>query len=109
MEVVPVVNITQKAAVKFLQIIIYRFSVPRRVVTDNGTQFKGAKFARCCADFDIQHQPSSAAHPQTNGQVERTNGLILYGMKTRMFHNLEVRGRSLHKELPSVLWPFGPM
>jgi hypothetical protein len=37
MEVVPVVNITQEAAVKFLQNIIYRFSVPRRVVTDNGT------------------------------------------------------------------------
>jgi hypothetical protein len=25
-------------------------------------------------------------------------------MKTRMFHNLEVRDRNWHKELPSVLW-----
>jgi hypothetical protein len=25
-------------------------------------------------------------------------------MKTRMFHNLEARGRNWHKELPSVLW-----
>jgi hypothetical protein len=25
-------------------------------------------------------------------------------MKTRLFHNLEVRGRNWHKELPSVLW-----
>jgi hypothetical protein len=31
----------QEAAVKFLQSIIYRFGVPRRVLTDNGTQFKG--------------------------------------------------------------------
>jgi transposase InsO family protein len=37
----PVVNITQDVAVKFL--------------TDNGTQFKGAKFVRCCTDFDINH------------------------------------------------------
>jgi hypothetical protein len=44
MKVMPVANITQKAAVKFLHIIIYRFSIPRRVLTDNGTQFKGAKF-----------------------------------------------------------------
>jgi hypothetical protein len=39
-----------------------------------------------------------------NGQVERTNRLILQGMKTRMFHNLESRGINWHKELPSVLW-----
>jgi hypothetical protein len=40
MEAMPVVNITQEAAVKFLQSIIYRFNVPRRVLTDNETQFK---------------------------------------------------------------------
>jgi transposase InsO family protein len=73
-------------------------------VTDNGTQFKKAKFVRCCVDFGIHHQLSLAVHPQTNGQVERANKLILYGMKTRMFHDLEARGRNWHKELPSVLW-----
>jgi transposase InsO family protein len=104
MEDTPVVNITQEAAVKFLQSIIYRFGVPKRVLTDNGTQFKGAKFSKCCADFGIDHQPSSAAHPQINGQVERTNGLLLQGMKIRMIQDLEARGRNSHKELPSVLW-----
>jgi hypothetical protein len=39
-----------------------------------------------------------------NGQVERANGLILQGMKIRMFHDLEARGKNWHKELPSVLW-----
>jgi transposase InsO family protein len=62
MEVTPVVNIKQEAAVKFLKNIIYRFGVSKRVLTDNGTQFKGDKFLRCCADFGIHHQPSSAAH-----------------------------------------------
>jgi hypothetical protein len=37
MEVMPAVNITQEATVKFLQSIIYRFGVPRRILTDNGT------------------------------------------------------------------------
>jgi hypothetical protein len=41
---------------------------------------------------------------QTNGQVERTNGLILQEIKTRMFHDLEARGRNWYKELLSVLW-----
>jgi transposase InsO family protein len=78
--------------------------VPGRVLIDNGTQFKGAKFVRCCADFGIQHQPSSTTHPQTNGQVERANGLIVQGMKTKTFHDLKARDRNWHKELPSVLW-----
>jgi hypothetical protein len=104
MEATPVVNITQEVVVKFLQSIIYRFDVPKRVLTDNGTQFKGAKFSKYCADFGIDHQPSSAAHPQTNGQVEHTNELILQGIKIRMFQDLEARGRNWHKELLSVLW-----
>jgi hypothetical protein len=39
-----------------------------------------------------------------NGQVERANRLILQGMKARMFHDLEAKGRNWHKELPSILW-----
>jgi hypothetical protein len=103
MEAMPVANITQEATVKFLQSIIYRFGVPKSVLTDNKTQFKGEKFVRCCADFGIHHQPSSVAYPQMNGQVERANELILQGMKRRMFCELKARGQNWHKELSSVL------
>jgi hypothetical protein len=58
----PVVNIAQEAADKFLPSIIFRFSVPRWVLIDNSTQFKGTKFTWCCADFDINHQ-ESLSHP----------------------------------------------
>jgi hypothetical protein len=102
MEVMPVVNITQEAAVRFLQCIIYRFGVPKWVLTDNRTQFRGAKFARCCLNFGIHHQALSVVHPQIEGQVKHANGLILHG-KTIMFHDLEARGRNWHKELPLVL------
>jgi hypothetical protein len=63
MEAMSVVNITQEAVVKFLYSIIYRFNVPRWALTDNGTQFEGVKFVRCCTDFGIHHQSSSAVHP----------------------------------------------
>jgi hypothetical protein len=36
-EAMPVANITQEAAVKFRQSIIYKFDVPRRVLIDNET------------------------------------------------------------------------
>jgi transposase InsO family protein len=102
-----VVNITQEATVKFLKSTIYRFGVLKRVLSDNEIQFKGIKFLRCCADFEIHHQPSSAAHPQTNGQVECTNGLFLQGMKMRMLQDLEVKDKNWHKKLPSVHGPSG--
>jgi transposase InsO family protein len=94
MEAMPVVNITQDAAVKFLHSIIFKFSIPKWVLTDNGTQFKGPKFARCHSDFGINHQVSSSVHTQTNGKVERENRLILQGMKIRMFNDLEAKGKN---------------
>ena len=44
------------------------------------------------------------AHPQTNGQVERANGMILQGLKPRIFNNLNNFGRRWLTELPSVIW-----
>jgi hypothetical protein len=46
MDAMLVINITHDVAVKFLQSIIFRFGIPKWVLIDNGTQFKGAKFAR---------------------------------------------------------------
>jgi hypothetical protein len=39
-----------------------------------------------------------------NRQVKRANKLILQGMMTRMFSDLEAKGKNWHKELLSVLW-----
>jgi hypothetical protein len=55
-------------------------------------------------DFGIHYKASSIAHSQTNGQVERANGLIPQGMKTRIFQYMKAKGRNWLKELPSVLW-----
>jgi hypothetical protein len=38
-----------------------------------------------CLDFGIHYQASSAAHLQTNRQVERANRLILQEIKIRIF------------------------
>jgi hypothetical protein len=44
------------------------------------------------------------AHPMTNGQVERANGMILQGLKPRIYSDLHKFGRRWMKELPSVVW-----
>jgi hypothetical protein len=40
----------------------------------------------------------------TNGQVERANGMILQGLKPRIYNDLNKFGRQWMKELPSVVW-----
>jgi hypothetical protein len=47
---------------------------------------------------------AAVAHPQTNGQVERANGMILQGLKPRIFDSLNKSGRKWPQELPAVLW-----
>ena len=44
------------------------------------------------------------AHPQTNGHVERANGMILQGLKPRIFNKLNKFGRRWLTELPSIIW-----
>jgi hypothetical protein len=44
------------------------------------------------------------AHPKTNRQVEKANGLICNGIKKRLLAPLEKAKHAWVDELPSVLW-----
>ena len=57
-----------------------------------------------CDSFHIRVDWSAVAHPQTNGQVERANGMILQGLKPRIFNKLNKFGRRWLTELLSVIW-----
>ena len=56
--------------------IVHRFGVPQVVITDNGSHFRG-EFHEFCVKMGIEHRFGTAYHPQTTGQDERTNGLLL--------------------------------
>jgi hypothetical protein len=47
---------------------------------------------------------ASMAHPQTNGQVEKANGLICSGIKKRLLAPLKKGKHAWVDELPSVIW-----
>jgi hypothetical protein len=47
---------------------------------------------------------AAVAHPQTNGQVERANGMILQGLQPRIFDRLNKSGRKWLQQLPAVVW-----
>ncbi len=88
----------------FFTNIIHRFGVPNSIITNNGTQFTSRKFLDFCEDHHIRVDWVAMAHPMTNGQVERANGMILQGLKPRIYNDLNKFGKRWMKELPSVVW-----
>ena len=44
------------------------------------------------------------AHPRANGQVERINGLVLDGLKKRLYDANSKKGGKWIQELPHVVW-----
>src|SRR3954470_22924523 len=100
----PVTNQKGKTAVKFFESIVYRFGVPHSIITDNGSNFISEEFQDFCEGLGINITYASVAHPQTNGQVEKANGLIGAGIKKRLMSSLEHKAGNWTKELPSVLW-----
>src|SRR5438128_4073290 len=47
---------------------------------------------------------ASVAHPQSNRQVEHANGMVLQGVKSRVFDRLKPYTGKWARELPSMLW-----
>ena len=53
------------------------------VLTDNGSAYRSADFARACLAAGIRHRRTRPYRPQTNGKVERFNRTLLEGMGLR--------------------------
>lgn len=47
----------------FMEFIIFKFSIPRIVVTDNGTQFVGKGFEGTPNELKVKHLKASVAYP----------------------------------------------
>ncbi|KAM0924514.1 hypothetical protein ACQ4PT_004846 [Festuca glaucescens] len=103
-EAKPINSPDAASAVKFIKSIVFRFGVPHSIVTDNGSNFTSKEFKAYCAEVGIKLHFASVAHPQTNGQVEKANGIICSGIKKRLLAPLEKARHTWPEELPSVLW-----
>jgi len=103
-EAVPITSSTALTAVNFIKSIIFRFGVPHNIITDNGTNFTAAEFQNFCEELGIKINYASVTHPQSNGQVEKANGLVCGGIKKRLLAPLEQAAGNWVEELPAVLW-----
>ncbi|XP_016168726.1 uncharacterized protein LOC107611295 [Arachis ipaensis] len=102
-EAEPLASISAANCQKFMwKQVVTRFGIPESVISDNGTQFTDKKFKGFLEGLRIKQRFSSVEHPQTNGQVEADNKVILKGLKKR----LEEKKGSWADELASVLWSY---
>ena len=60
--------------VKFLKEVVFtRFSAPRAIISDGGTQFYNKIFTSLMKKYGVTHKVATPYHPQTSGQVEVSN------------------------------------
>ena len=57
----------------FIREIVRLHGIPTNIVSDRGVQFTSRFWKALCQALKIELSMSSAYHPQTNGQTERTN------------------------------------
>ena len=53
--------------------VFARFGAPKKFISDRDTRFTSKVTREYCHKFKIQQNMSTAYHPRTDGQAERTN------------------------------------
>jgi hypothetical protein len=103
-EAAPVTTQDSAAAINFIKSIIFCFGVPHSIITNNRKNFTSKEFKSYCESMGIKLKFASVAHPNTNEQVKKENGLICNGIKKRLLAPLEKAKHAWVDELSSVLW-----
>jgi transposase InsO family protein len=103
-EAKPITKTNSQEAVKFFLDPICRFGAPNTIIIDNGTNFTGKKFLEFTNGYGNMIDWALVGHPLTNGQVERANGMVLQGLKPRIFDQLNKFAERWVQELPAILW-----
>jgi transposase InsO family protein len=60
----------------YMSSIVCLHGVPKKIVSDRGTQFASRFWGKLHESLDTKLNFSSAYHPQTDGQTERTNQIL---------------------------------
>jgi hypothetical protein len=83
---------------------VVRYGIPHSIITDKGTNFVQGELKEYWNGMGIRLDLASVSHPQSNGQVEQDNGLILVGLKPRLEEPLQRAAEAWAEELDFVLW-----
>ena len=99
----PIVKISSDRAMDFISDIIHQFGFSHTIIMDLGSNFTVQSFWDFCDNSCTEVKYASVAHPRANGQVERINGLVLDGLKKRLYDANTKKGGKWIQELPHVV------
>jgi hypothetical protein len=86
-EAKPLATITSTTIQKFFgRSIVCCFGVPKAITVDNRTQFDAETFKAFCDQIDTKIHFASVRHLESNGLVERANGIIITGIMKSIFN-----------------------
>ena len=102
-EAKPVKTAESGPVIDFISGVVHNYGIPHSMITNNGMNFIADDVKTWCSKMGIKLDYAFVYPPQTNGQVERANGLIMSGIKPRLVRSLKESDTHWVKELDSVL------
>ncbi|XP_028555713.1 uncharacterized protein LOC114580929 [Dendrobium catenatum] len=102
-EAAPFREVTSKHVINFFtRNTIYRFGVPCRIISYNGTAFKSTKIYKFIDRHKIDWQCSSIYSPRANGLAEAFNKTLVKLLKKILTKNK----REWHTKMTEALWAY---
>ncbi|MCO5566944.1 hypothetical protein L7F22_020627 [Adiantum nelumboides] len=98
-----VAKVNEKTVSKFVYThICCRFGTPLEIVSDNGLGFRRGLLTEVCEELKISHRHSTPYYPQSNGLVEKANGIIA-GIIRKM---VESKPKRWDNFLDGAIWAY---
>ncbi|CAM4573874.1 unnamed protein product [Lepidochelys kempii] len=112
-EAVALASIEADTVADALLTIFSRVGFPKEVLTDQGSNFMSALLRCLWEKCGVRHNWASAYHSQSNGLVERFNGMLKMMLKTFMNQHLQDWDKYLphlfaYREIPQESTGFSP-
>ncbi|MCO5595120.1 hypothetical protein L7F22_049158 [Adiantum nelumboides] len=98
-----VAKVNEKTVSKFVYThICCRFGTSLEIVSDNGPGFRRGLLTEVCEELKISHRHSTPYYPQSNGLVEKANGIIA-GIIRKM---VESKPKRWDNFLDGAIWAY---
>ncbi|MCO5553238.1 hypothetical protein L7F22_006759 [Adiantum nelumboides] len=98
-----VAKVNEKTVSKFVYThICCRFGTPLEIVSDNGPRFRRGLLTEVCEELKISHRHSTPYYPQSNGLMEKANGIIT-GIIRKM---VESKPKRWDNFLDGAIWAY---
>ncbi|KAI3469664.1 hypothetical protein Pfo_026327 [Paulownia fortunei] len=102
-EAIPLKEVKKENVADFIHInIIYRYGIPRYIITDNGKPFCNNLIDKLCQKFSFKQRKSSMYYAAANGLVEAFNKILCTLLKKVIAKSK----RNWHERIGEALWMY---